>query len=321
VITFVGRRLAWSAVVLFAVGTTAFFLTFIAPADPARSIAGRNASAEAVEAIRAALGLDRPAYEQLASYWAGLLTLDFGTSHKLGGLPVLGLILEKLPATIELAVAGLLVAVAIGIPLGVASARRPGRRADRLGALLGSLLVSVPSFLLGLLLLYFFAYRLRIDFGIELFPLDNSSWSPLDLTALILPAIALGIGGAAFYLRITRTTMLDEMHHGYVRTARSKGAPERQVVWRHAFRNAMPPIITQAGLDLGFFLGGVVLVEAVFSWPGIGQQAVKAITSEDLPMMMGTLLFATLCIVLVNLVVDVIYAYLDPRVTHWHRQS
>jgi peptide/nickel transport system permease protein len=319
VITFLGRRVAWAAIVLLVVGTTAFLLTFVAPADPAKSIAGRNASAEAVQAIRESLGLDRPAYEQLADYWFGLLTLDFGTSYQLGGLPVLGLIVEKLPATVELAVAGLLVAIAIGLPLGIAAARRPGGRADRLGALLGSMLVSIPSFLLGLVLFYIFAFRLRVDFGIEVFPLDNSDWDPLDLSALALPAIALGIGSAAFYLRIARTTMLDEMHHDYVRTARAKGVSEDRVVWRHAFRNAAPPIITQAGMDLGFFLGGVVIIETVFSWPGIGQQAVRAITAEDLPMMMGTLLFATLCIVLLNLVVDVVYAYLDPRVIHWQR--
>jgi peptide/nickel transport system permease protein len=317
VITYIARRLGWAALVLFAVGTTAFLLTFVAPSDPAKSIAGRNASAEAVEAIRASLGLDRPAIEQLASYYAGLLTLDFGKSYQEGGLPVLDLILAKLPATVELAVAGIAISIIIGVPLGLTSARRPGGWADRLGALLGSLLVSIPSFLLGLVLLYVLAFRLNVDHGIKIFPIGTSEWDPLDIAALALPALALGLGGAAFYLRITRTTMLDELHHDYVRTARAKGAAERQVAWHHAFRNAMPPIITQAGLDLGFFLGGVVIIETVFSWPGIGQQAVKAITSEDLPMLMGTLLFATLCIVIVNLVVDIVYAYLDPRIGHW----
>jgi peptide/nickel transport system permease protein len=312
---FVLRRMGWAVLVLMVVSSIAFLLTFVAPTDPARMIAGPNASAAAVERIREALGLERPPLVQLGEYFGSLIRGDLGVSFKQGGVAVLDLILAKLPATIELAVAGLFLAVAVGVPLGIASAVRPGSLLDRAGAFLGSLMISVPSFLIGLVLLYVLAYQWH------LFPLSTSHYDPFDLRALALPAIVLALGAAPFYLRLARTTMLDELHHDYVRTARAKGATERQVVWRHAFRNAMPPLLTQAGLDMGFFLGGVVVIESVFSWPGIGQQAVKAITQEDLPVLMGTLLFATLCIVIANLVVDVLYAVLDPRTTHWRTEA
>jgi peptide/nickel transport system permease protein len=312
---FILRRLTWAILVLVVVSSFAFLLTFVAPADPAKSIAGPNSSAAAVERIRVALGLDRPPLTQLLDYFGSLIQGDLGVSFKQGGVAVLDLILAKLPATIELAFAGLFLAIAIGVPLGVASAVRPGSILDRVGALVGSFMISVPSFLLGLVFLYFLAYQWH------LFPLATTEFDPFDLRALALPSIALALGAAPFYLRLARATMLDELHHDYVRTARAKGLPEERVVWHHAFRNAMPPLLTQAGLDMGFFLGGVVVVESVFSWPGIGQQAVKAITREDLPVLMGTLLFATLCIVLANLVVDVLYAVLDPRTTHWRVEA
>jgi peptide/nickel transport system permease protein len=178
-------------------------------------------------------------------------------------------------------------------------------------------MVAVPTFLLGFVLIYVFAFRLRKDLGIGLFPIANSSYHPLDLAGLALPALTLMLALAPFYIRVARTTMLEELHSDYVRTARSKGLPARTVVWRHAFRNALPPLVTQVGLDMGFLLGGIVVIEAVFSWPGIGQLAARSITSEDLPLLMGTLLFGTMLIVVANLVVDVVYAILDPRISHW----
>lgn len=315
-IAYIARRLAWSILVLLAVAILAYGLTFIAPADPAKAIAGPKATTASVERIRESLGLDRPPHEQVIDYLLGVARLDFGRSYQSGGLPVTDLIMGKLPATFELAIAGVLLGLAIGLPVGVNSARRPGSRLDRLGALLSSFMVSIPSFLLGLVLIYLLAFRLRQDFGIALFPIANSSYHPLDVAGLALPALTLGIALAPFYVRITRTIMLEELHSHYVRTARAKGVPEGGVIWRHAFRNALPPIVTQIGLDLGFLLGGIVVIEAVFSWPGIGQLAARSITSEDLPVLMGTLLFGTLLIVLANLVVDVVYAILDPRVSH-----
>jgi peptide/nickel transport system permease protein len=305
---YVIRRLVWGLVVLAVVGTLAFLLTFVAPADPARSIAGPNASAAAVERIRAALGLDRPILEQLVDYGAGLLRGDLGTSYQSGGVRVLDLILARLLPTLTLAVAGLAISLTIGVPLGVAAARRPGGWLDRIAAVLGSVLVAVPGFLLGILLLYTFAYRIPV------FPLSVTGYDPFDVRALVLPALTLGLVGVPFYLRVARTSTLEELGRDYVRTARAKGLAERDVTWRHAFRNAMLPVVTLAGLDLGFYLGGVVVIESVFGWPGIGLQAVRAITQEDLPVLMGTLLFGTLCIVVASLVVDVIHALLDPRI-------
>ncbi|MEZ4597001.1 MAG: ABC transporter permease [Chloroflexota bacterium] len=302
------RRVVSSLLVLAAVAVVAFLLTFVAPADPARSIAGPNASAEAVERIRASLGLDRPALEQLASWFGGLLRGDLGTSYQLGGVRVLDLILARLLPTVQLALAGLAVALVIGVPLGVRAATRPGGMLDRVSGILGSALLAVPGFLLGILVLYVLAYQWR------LFPLSTQGYDPLDLRALVLPALTLGLVSVPFYLRVARASTLDELARDYVRTARAKGLDERRVVWRHAFRNALLPVVTLAGLDLGFSLGGVVVIESVFGWPGIGSQAVRAISQEDLPVLMGTLLFGTLCIVVASLAVDVVHVLLDPRI-------
>jgi len=317
-LAFLARRIVWSVFVLLAVSVLAFMLTFMAPADPAKAIAGPKASSAAVERIRESLGLDRSPVEQLGDYLVGVARLDFGTSYQSGGLPVADLILGKLPATFELALSGIALALALGLPVGVASAGKPGSRLDRIGAVFSSLMVSVPSFLLGLVLIYAFAFRLRQDFGIALFPIANTRYDPLDLGGLALPAITLAVALTPFYIRVTRTVMIEELHSQYVVTARAKGVPEGRVVWRHAFRNALLPIVTQAAMDLGFVLGGVVVIESVFSWPGIGQLAAKSITSEDLPVLMGTLLFGTFLIVVANLVADIAYALLDPRISHWH---
>jgi len=172
-------------------------------------------------------------------------------------------------------------------------------------------MLAAPSFLLGYLLLFLLAFQPKRQFGIELFP--NGGYEPFDLRFLALPALTLGIGLAAYYTRIVRTTMLDQLRSDYVRTARSKGLTERRITWRHVFPNAALPLLTQIGLDLGFLLGGIVIIEQVFSWPGVGRLAVQATVTSDVPLIMGTVLFATLVIVLANLAVDVIYASLDPR--------
>ena len=308
---FVVRRLAWAAVVLLAVGVITFLLTFVAPGDPARAVAGRNASAESVDRIRHALGLDRSVLEQLAGYFGRVAQGDFGHSYKKDA-DVLPYILARFPATLELAVAGILVAVGLGIPIGLQSARHPGGLVDRIGGLITAGLVAAPIFWVGYVMLFMFAFLPATRLGLELFPIGQ--YRAFDLRYLVLPALTLGLGGAAFYARITRTAMLDELGLDYVRTARSKGIAERQVAWRHALRNALPPILIQIGLDMGFFLGGVVVVEAVFSWPGIGKLAIDAVSAEDLPMLMGTVLFASLCVVLANLAVDLLIAVTDPRV-------
>jgi peptide/nickel transport system permease protein len=309
--TYILRRLGWSVVVLFAIAVLTFFVTFILPADPARMIAGIRATPEDVERIRHALGLDQPFLVQLGSYLSRLVQGDFGHSY-IQNRSVLGLVLERFPATLQLAVAGLFVALAIGLPLGVFAATHKGKSSDRASTIFTSVLVSAPSFLVGYLLLLFLAFEPQVLAHVEIFPIGG--YKPLDIRYLALPAITLGIGAAAYYTRLTRTAMIDELSRDYVRTAHSKGVGNRAVLWRHTFRNAFGPVLSQIGLDLGFFLGGVVVVERIFSWPGIGKLAVDSIVTADVPLILGTVLFGTLCVVLANLAVDIIQVIIDPRI-------
>lgn len=314
-IAYVVRRVAWGVTVLLIVGALTFLLAYIAPTDPARAIAGRNATAEAVQNIRESLAMDRPLPQQMLDYLLGVLRLDFGMSYQLNR-PVLDVLVERVPATAQLAVAGIVIGLLIGIPLGVRSATRRGGVTDRAGLMGSSILVAAPSFLVGYVLIYVFAFQPTVLWGLDILPIGG--YEPWNPRYLFLPAITLGIALAAYYARLTRTALLDELHQDYTRTARAKGASERRVTWRHAFRNALPPVLVQIGLDLGILLGGVVVIEAVFSWRGIGKLAIDAITQEDLPLLLGTVLFATLCIVVVNLIVDISVALLDPRVRLGH---
>jgi peptide/nickel transport system permease protein len=305
------RRLGWSVVVLFAIAVLTFFVTFILPADPARMIAGIRATPEDVDRIRHALGLDQPFLVQLANYLGRLLHGDFGHSY-IQNRDVLSLVLERFPATLQLALAGLFVALAIGLPLGVFAATHKGRSSDRFATVFSSILVSAPSFLVGYLLLNFLAFQPQMIAHVEIFPIGG--YKPLDVRYLALPAITLGIGAAAYYTRLTRTAMIDQLSRDYVQTAHAKGLRDRTILWRHAFKNAFVPVLSQIGLDLGFFLGGVVVVERIFSWPGIGKLAVDSIVTADVPLILGTVLFGTLCVVLANLAVDIIQVVVDPRI-------
>ena len=309
--TYILRRLGWSVVVLFAIAILTFFVTFILPADPARMIAGIRATPEDVDRIRHALGLDQPFLVQLGAYLSRLVQGDFGHSY-IQNRPVLGLVLERFPATLQLAVAGLFVALAIGLPLGVFAATHKGKSSDRASTVFTSILVSAPAFLVGYLLLLLLAFEPQVIAHVEIFPIGG--YKPFDIRYLALPAITLGIGAAAYYTRLTRTAMIDELSRDYVRTAHSKGVGNRVVLWRHTFRNAFGPVLSQIGLDLGFFLGGVVVVERIFSWPGIGKLAVDSIVTADVPLILGTVLFGTLCVVLANLAVDIIQVIIDPRI-------
>ena len=305
------RRLVWALGVLLVVGVLTFLITYILPADPARMIAGLRATAEDVARIRHALGLDQPFLVQLGDYLGRIARGDFGHSYN-QDRDVLPLILDRFPATLQLAVAGIAVELGIGIPLGVLAAVRRGGRSDRVANVVAAVLVAAPSFWVGYLLLYAVAFQPKIQFGLQLVPIGG--YRPFDLRYLFLPALTLGFSGAAYYMRITRSAMIDELHLDYIRTARAKGATQGRVVWRHAFRNALPPLLSQLGLDFGAFLGGVVVVENVFSWPGIGKLAVQSIVTADVPLIMGTVLFGTFCIVLANLAVDLAYVVVDPRV-------
>jgi peptide/nickel transport system permease protein len=297
------RRLLGALGVVFGVMTITFVMVFLMPGDAARMYAGPRAPEEAVERIREQWGLNDPLPVQYVRYLGRALQGDLGRSTR-DQRPVLQAVAERLPATLQLALAGLLVELSIGIPLGVLAATRPGSVWDNMatvGALIG---ISIPPFAFGLVALYL------LGFVIPIFPLGGYG----TLNHLILPAVVLGLGGAAFYARILRNSMLEVMGDDYIRTARAKGLPPRVVMTRHVLRNAMLPVVTVAGIDLAQLLGGVVVIEAVFGWPGIGFQAWNAIRNQDTPMIMGTVLFAATAVVVINLLIDLLYVALDPRV-------
>lgn len=296
------RRLLGGVLVLFGVSLITFITAYAVPDDPARLIAGIHAGPAALANIRHAYGLDQPLPVQYVRYLGRLAHGDLGRAYGLSE-DVLPAILERLPATAILAAAGLLCELAIGLPIGVA-AIWPRRVPDRAGILFTLVGFSLPPFVLGNLLLLLFAFHWSV------FPLGGAD-TPLSLP---LPALTLGLGGAAWYSRLLRATMLDALHAGYIQTARAKGLSWRAVVVRNGLRNAVGPVVTQIGLDLGYFLGGVVVVESVFAWPGVGKLAYDAISRDDINLVMGTVLVSAVFVVLANLAADVALACLDPRI-------
>jgi peptide/nickel transport system permease protein len=304
------RRLLWMIVVLFFVSLLTFLIAFAVPADPARSIAGTHATAAILARIRHDLGLDQPMYVQYGKYLWRLVHGNLGYSYQTQ-LPVRESILQRFPATVMIAMFGIFFELLIGIPIGVVSALKQYSFRDRAFTIFSLLGIAAPAFWLGLILMYVFAFQIHV------FPLGGyQGWSLSGLQYGILPGLTLGLGGAAWYSRMLRSSMLDILNTDYVKAARAKGLPERTVVWRHIMRNAWSPILTLLGMDVGYFLGGVLVIEIVFGIPGIGWQAWQAIQSLDIPMIMGTVQFAALLIVIANLVVDVAYTWLDPRVKY-----
>ncbi len=255
------------------------------------------------------LGLDRPLYYQYGLYLWHLVHGNLGYSY-VNQLPVTQSILQRFPATVMIAVFGIIFELLIGIPIGMISALHQYSARDRAFTIFSLVGVSMPTFFLGMLLLYFFAFRLSIFPNLGTYP------GALHPFYFVLPGLTLGITGAAWYSRMLRSKMLDILNADYVKAARAKGLPERTVVWRHIMRNAWSPIITLLGMDIGWFLGGVLLVEIVFGIPGIGWQAWQAIENLDHPMIMGTVEFAALLVVLANLLTDIAYTWLDPRVKY-----
>ncbi len=298
------RRVLSMLLVLFCIFTITFVLAYLIPADPARAVAGPRARPETLALIRQELGLNDPIYVQYLRYLGRLVHGDLGTSY-VQRLPVTQILIRRLLATAKLAFAGVLFELMLGIPVGIISAVWQRSIWDRASMLLALLGVSVPSFWLGLILLYVLGYR------IPLFPLGG----PGGLRNLVLPAITLGLAGAAWYARMLRSSMLDILQADYMRTARAKGLAEQVVLVRHALKNAIQPIVTMVGMDLGYYLGGIVLVEAVFSWPGIGYEMWRAIDKLDIPVIVGMITFAAFAIVLMNFIVDMLYSVIDPRVT------
>jgi peptide/nickel transport system permease protein len=303
VTNYIIRRIFWAIVVLFGVSLLTFLLIFAGPVDPAQSLVGERAQEASVAAVRAKYALDQPLYLQYLRYMGHLLQGDLGDSYYLD-IPVKDALLNKLPATVELAVSIMIVALVIGIPVGVVTALRANTPLDRGLLVFGLLTISMPSFFLGLMLIYFLGFQLR------LFPIGGYG----DVKHLVLPTLTIGVPWAAWYAIILRTNMLDVMSADYARTAFAKGLRERTVALGHLLRNAILPLITMVGMDLAGLLTGIVLVEQVFSWPGIGLQALEAARHFDTPMILGSVLFGAALLATANLVVDVLYTFLDPRV-------
>lgn len=299
------RRLTQAVFILLGVTLVTFVLLFALPADPARMIAGRSATVDTVASIRAELGLDRPVAVQYARFLSRLAHGDLGRSYA-QKVAVTELLASRLLATFWLMVGGIFFELLIGLPAGMFAALRRRSAVDRSVMLSAFLGVSAPQFVVGLLLLYTFAFRW------PLFPLGGYG-SPAHL---ILPAVTLGIAGGGWYARMMRSQMLDVIHQDYVRTARAKGAGESRVVVKHALRNALLPVVSMIGLDFGTFMGGVVVVESVFSWPGIGQLAWQAIQIVDIPVIMGVVMVSAVAIVLGNLLADLVYPLLDPKIRY-----
>ena len=300
------RRFLQMILVVFGVVTLAFIFAFLVPANPARMVAGPQASPAAVASIAHQLGLDRSTWSQYWSFLGRLVHGNLGVSFVLQGRTVASEIIRALPYTAFLAVGGVLWEIIIGIPAGVIAAYRPRSFFDRfatLGALFG---LSAPPFWLGLMLIYFLSYRWSI------FPL-NGVGSPL-IWYMILPSFTLGVGGAAFYSRMVRTTILQVLRSPFIEFARLKGMPERTILFRHVMRHALIPVVTMLGMDLGYFLGGVLIIESIFGIPGVGQLAFASISTLDVPMITGTVMVAAIFMVVMSFVVDVAYTFIDPRV-------
>ena len=300
---YVARRLGAAVLILFGISVVTFLLLYLLPADPARQIAGRSASAQTVENIRAQLGLDQPLLVQYGRYASGLLRGDLGRSY-LQRAEVSELIASRLPASLILMAAGIVAELVIGLGMGIAAAVRRGRPADQALMVTAFVFVSAPQFVVGILLLYVFAVQL--------------GWFPIGgygtIWHVVLPALTLGLIGAGWYGRIMRSSLIDVLAQDFVRTARAKGLARSRVLFRHALPNAILPIIAMVGIDIGIFMSGIVVVESVFGWPGVGQLTWQAIQRVDIPIIMGVTLVSAGFIVLGNLLADLVAPLIDPRI-------
>jgi peptide/nickel transport system permease protein len=313
---FLVRRILLGLLVLWVITTLVFIMFFVAPSNVARLIAGRQATPETVELVKHRLGLDRPAIDQYGTYLWNLVHGDLGYSFY-NSESVRSLVWQRLPVTLSLAIGAALIWLVIGVSSGVLAATRPRSLADRVVTVTALVFYSMPAFLLGLIFLYFLFFQLHLA-GIDLFP--GSGYVPLTQSPLrwaqhlLLPWFTIALVTAALYSRLTRGAMLDVLGEDYIRTARAKGLRERRVVYRHGLRSAVAPVVTQFGIDLGTLLGGVIIVENIFGLPGLGALAVQSVTTQDLPVIIGTVILAAAFIVAANIVVDICYALLDPRV-------
>jgi len=306
VLTYIVRRLLVAVPTLLGVATVVFSLLRLLPGDPANIVAGPTATPETIAIIRHQLGIDLPLWQQYLSFLGRLLRGDLGISARTGG-PVTEEIFARAPFTAELAVTSLALAIAVGVTAGVLAATRRNSGAD-LG-ISGSAVfgVSMPTYWLGLMLIIVFAVNLRM------LPAAGADRGPVSL---ILPAITLALFSMGLVTRQTRSAMLEVLGQDFVRTARAKGAGRRVVLVRHALRNALLPIVTTIGLQFGALLGGAVLTESVFAWPGVGRLLLDSISSRDYPVVQGVVLLLSVAFIVINLLTDLVYAYVDPRIRY-----
>jgi ABC-type dipeptide/oligopeptide/nickel transport system permease component len=302
---FIVRRLLLTVPVVWIVITLVFALIHLVPGDPIAQMLGEGASVSQVERLRQEFGLDRPILEQYTTYIRGVLRGDLGNSFR-NQEPVARSILARYPATLELAVAAAIVSFIIALPLGVLGAIRRGKAADRLVSLVSLLGVSLPNFALGPMLILLFAIALG------LLPVSGRE----GFANLVLPALTLGSGLAASMTRMVRGSMLEEIRQDYVRTARAKGLNERIVLFGHALRNGLIPVITVFGLQAGMLLAGAMITETIFSWPGLGRLTIQAISARDYPLIQGCILSISLTYIFINLATDLLYSVVDPRIRY-----
>jgi len=302
-IRYISLRILFALPALWLIVTMVFLLAHIVPGDPVQQMLGEGARAEDLQQLRHALGLDVPITVQYGRYLQGVIHGDLGESFRFRE-PVSRVVLEHYPATLELALVALLVCVAIGIPAGLLAAERRATATDRSVGIFTLFGLSVPNFALGPVLILVFSVLL--------------GWLPVSGRGgpahLMLPAVTLGASLAAILTRMVRTSVIEELSSDYVRTARAKGLSSAAVLFRHAFRNALIPILTILGLQFGTLLAGTIVTETIFSWPGIGRLAVQAINARDYPLLQGCILLIAVSYVLVNLLTDFVYALIDPRV-------
>ncbi|UYM06670.1 ABC transporter permease [Solicola gregarius] len=305
------RGVLHTAVVLLGVIIVTFGLMLLVPGDPVRIALGTRYSPEAYEALREASGLDQPVLTQLLSYIGNALTGDLGVSFR-SGEPVTGLLLERLPATASLAFAGLVVGLLIAIPAGIWSALREGRIADAIIRVTSQAGVSIPDFWMGILLITLFSSTLGWLPSSGYVPLSED---PLEWARrLILPAVTVGMVSGSIMTRYVRSAVIEALASGWVRTATSKGLPRPQVLNRHVLRNAVVPVVTIVGIQMATLLGGLVVVEVVFAWPGLGRLTYEAVAARDYPLIQGAVLLMGALFLLINLLVDILYAVVDPRI-------
>jgi len=302
---YIFQKIGFTILVLLGAATCAFFLVNGIPGDTATALAGPQATLEDVENLRRSLNLDAPLIKRYFSYMANLLQGDLGLSYR-NNKPVLEVVMAAWPATFELAMFSMLIAILLGVPLGIYAAINRGTAGDAASMIVAFLGVSMPSFWLGLLLIISFSVKLP--------------WLPFygrdGFSSLLLPGLTLGLGVGANIARLTRTSMLEILGQEYIRTALGKGVKRSRVIWVHALSNAAIPIVTIIGLQFGVLLGGQVVTEMIFSWPGIGRMIISALATRDLQIIQGGILVLAFTFAIINLITDLIYALLDPRIRY-----